>query len=63
MRSDNELILKDRVTLRSFLNETVREDIKILMLNNIIPNINHISDNAGLTCYFIYNDIAKEKQN
>ena len=55
------LKLVDRISLRSFLSEFIRADLKILFENNIHPCINHICDNAGITSYFIYKDMIKEQ--
>ena len=55
------LKLVDRVSLRSFLSEFIRADLKILFENNIYPCINHICDNAGITSYFVYRDMIKEQ--
>lgn len=58
---NNTLKLDTRVELRSFLSEFIRSDLKILFENNIRPCINHICDNAGITSYFVYKDMIKER--
>ena len=60
---NENLSLDDRVSLRSFLAEALRADIKTILTNNIIPAITHICDNAGITTFFVYKDMIDNKYN
>ena len=60
---NENLKLTNRIAIKSFLGESLRQDIKTILTNNIIPVVNHICDNAGITTFFIYDDIADERTN